>query len=179
MYLTKNVQEKCVMVRVMRQKVMHSENFSLREYGSWAKAMRAGRKWIKKMLLKLPPKMSSKGRKTRRNHSGEVGVHWSPGVVKKRNGNVYECPRWIAKWPGCKFRGGISWMEKQFEHDGAFVLAVLSRRLETVNRDRILAEFESIVGTKKQNEIVKSKLRKRYMISPGIVAAEFRHNRAD
>jgi hypothetical protein len=154
MYLTKNTKEKCVMARVMRQKEIHQENFSLKEYGSWAKAMLAGRKWIKEMLPKLPAKMSSKGRKTRRNNSGVVGVHWSPGIVKKMNGNVYECPRWIAKWPGCKFNGGISWMEKQFEHEGAFVLAVLSRQLETINRDTILSEFESIAGTKKYDEIV-------------------------
>jgi len=45
-------------------------------------------------------------------------------------------------------------MEKQFEHEGAFVLAVLSRQLETINRDTILTEFESIAGTKKYDEIV-------------------------
>ncbi|HEY5232136.1 MAG TPA: hypothetical protein VIK35_01195, partial [Verrucomicrobiae bacterium] len=77
------------MARVMRQKEMHQAHFSLKEYGSWAKATRAGRKWVKEMLPKLPPKMSSKGRKTRRNNSGVVGVHWSPGIVKKPNGNVY------------------------------------------------------------------------------------------
>jgi hypothetical protein len=103
-------------------------------------------------------KISSKGRMTRRNHSGEVGVHRSLGIVKKRNGNVYECPKWIARWPGCPNKGGISWSEKQFEHEGAFVLAVLSRRLETINRDKILTEFESIHGTKKYPEIV-SKLK--------------------
>jgi hypothetical protein len=91
---------------------------------------------------------------TRRNHSGEVGVHWSPGIVKKPNGNVYGCPKWIAKWPNCPNKGGISWTEKQFEHEGAFVLAVLSRRLETINRDKILTEFESILGKKKCAEIV-------------------------
>jgi len=154
MYLTKNVQEKCVMARVMRQKQMHHENFSLKKYGSWSKAMRAARLWVKTKLPKLPPKISSKGRMTCRNHSGEVGVHWSPGIVKKPNGNVYQCPRWIAKWPGCQKRGGISWMVKQFEHEGAFVLSVLSRRLETINRDKILTDFESIHSTKKYAEIV-------------------------
>jgi hypothetical protein len=126
----------------------------LKEYGGWIEARRAARKWVDEMLPKLPPKMSSKGRLTKQNHSGEVGVHWSPGKVKKANGNVYECPKWIAKWPGCSNKGGISWTEKQFEHEGAFVLAVLSRRLETISRDKILTEFESIVGTKKYNEIV-------------------------
>jgi hypothetical protein len=154
MYLTKNVKERCVMARVMRQNQMHQENFSLKKFGNWSKAMRAAKGWIKKKLPKLPPKITSKGRMTSRNHSGEVGVHWSPGIVKRPNGNVYECPKWIAKWPGCPNRGGISWMEKQFEHKGAFVLAVLSRRLETINRDKVLTEFESIHGTKKYAEIV-------------------------
>jgi hypothetical protein len=45
-------------------------------------------------------------------------------------------------------------MEKQFEYEGAFVLAVLSRQLETINRDKILSEFESIASTEKYNEIV-------------------------
>ena len=154
MYLTKNTKERCVMARVMRQKKMHQENFSLKEYGTWPNAIRAAKRWLNKKLPTLPPKLVSKNRMTRRNHSGVVGVHWSPGIVKRPNGNVYECPRWIAKWVGCKFHGGISWMEKQFEHEGAFVLAVLSRQLETVNRDKILTEFESIHGTKKYKEIV-------------------------
>ena len=154
MYLTDNVPGKHVMARVMRQNKMHHKDFTLKEYGGWTEARRAARKWVEEMLPKLPPKMSSKGRLTKQNHSGEVGVHWSPGKVKKANGNVYECPKWIAKWPGCPNKGGISWTEKQFEHEGAFVLAVLSRRLESISRDKILTEFESIAGTKKYNEIV-------------------------
>jgi len=154
MYLTKNVQEKCVMARVMRQKKKHQRNFTLKEHGTWKKATRAARRWIDEILPKLPPKIRSKGLMTRRNHSGVVGVHWSPGIVRKRNGNVYECPRWIGRWVGCPYNGGISWMERQFEHEGAFVLAVLSRQLETVNRDKILTEFDSIHGTKKYKEIV-------------------------
>jgi hypothetical protein len=34
------------------------------------------------------------------------------------------------------------------------VLAVLSRRRETINHDTILTEFESIVGMKKYRDIV-------------------------
>jgi hypothetical protein len=126
----------------------------LKVYGTWPKATRAAKRWLKKTLPTLPPKLVSKDRMTRRNHSGVVGVNRSPGIVRKRNGNVYECPRWIAGWPGCKYHGGLSWSVKQFEEEGAFVLAVLSRRRETINRDTILTEFESIVGTKKYKDIV-------------------------
>ena len=155
MYLTKNVKEKCVMARVMRQKKMHQRNFTLKEYGTWPKAARAAKRWIDEILPELPPMIRAKGLMTRRNRSGVVGVHWTPGIVRKRNGKTYACPRWIARWVGCRYRGGFSWMERQFEHEGAFLLAVLSRQLETVNRDKILTEFESILGTKKYDEIVR------------------------
>lgn len=154
MYLTKNTKEKCIMARVMRHKKMHQENFSLKVYGTWPKATRAAKRWLKKILPTLPPKLVSKDRMTCRNHSGVVGINRSPGIVRKPNGNVYECPRWIAGWPGCKYRGGLSWSVKQFEEEGAFVLAVISRRRETINRETILTEFESIVGTKKYRDIL-------------------------
>ena len=139
MNLTKNRQEKCVVARVMRQTKLYQKNFSLKKYGTWSQATRAAKQWLKRTLRKLPPKIesSSKGRMTRRNHSGVVGVHRTPGIVRKPNGNVYECPRWVARWPGCKFRGGLGWSVKQFEEEGAFVLAVLSRKHETINRDTI------------------------------------------
>ena len=156
MYLTKNTKERCIMARVMRQTKMHQANFSLKKYGTWSKATRAAKLWLKKTLPTLPPRVesSSRDRMTRRNHSGVVGVYRSPGIVKKRNGNVYECPRWVARWPGCKYHGGLSWSVKQFEDEGAFALSVLSRRRETINREAILTEFESIVGTKKYKDIV-------------------------
>lgn len=142
------------MARVMRHKKMHQVNFSLKVYGTWPKATRAARRWLSKTLPTLAPKLVSKDRMTRRNHSGVVGVNRTPGIVRKRNGNVYECPRWIARWPGCKYHGGLSWSVKQFEEEGAFVLAVISRRRETINRDSLLTEFESIVGTKKYKGIL-------------------------
>src|SRR5207249_3308246 len=86
----------------LRQTKMHQANFSLKKYGTWSKATRAGKQWLNKTLPTLPPRVESSSRDwmTRRNHSGVVGVYRSPGIVKKRNGNVYECPRWVARWPG-------------------------------------------------------------------------------
>lgn len=154
MYLTKNTKEKCVMARVMRHKKMHQKNFSLNEFETWPKAMRAAELWLREILPTLPPKLPSKDRITRRNHSGIVGVFRSPGIVKKPNGNVYECPRWVADWPGCKYSGGLSWSVKQFEEEGAFILAAISREKETINRNTILAEFESIAGTKRYKDML-------------------------
>lgn len=86
MHLTPNTKEKCVMARVMRQKKLYQRNFTLKEYGTWKKADCAARIWIKETLPTLPAKIYQKGVMTKRNHSGEVGVHWSPGRVKKANG---------------------------------------------------------------------------------------------
>jgi len=45
-------------------------------------------------------------------------------------------------------------MVKQFDPGGTFGLAVLSRRLETLSRVKILTQLESILGPKDFHEIV-------------------------
>ena len=154
MYVTRNLQEKCVVARVMRETKMYSQYFTLKQYGTWEKAEEAARKWIEDLLPALPPKMSSEGRMTRRNHSGEVGVYRSKGIVRKKNGREYECPRWVARWVGCRLSGGLSWSIIQFDEDGAYVLAVLARRQRSVNRDALLEYFDSILGKKEYNDIL-------------------------
>ncbi len=157
MYLTRNYQEKCVMARVMRETKLYQKNFPLRDFGTWKKAELAGGKWIRELLPTLPPKMTSEGRMTSRNHSGEVGVHRSPGIVRKPNGRVYECPRWIARWVGCSLRGGLSWSVIQWDEDNAYVLAVLGRRKKSVNRPALIKELLSIVGKKLYTDILAAK----------------------
>ena len=141
------------MARVMRECKLHSEYFPLKEHGSWEKAESVARKWIRDLLPTLPAKLSSKNRMTSRNKSGVVGVHRSPGIVRKKNGRVYECPRWVARWPGCRLKGGLSWSVIQFDEDGAFVLAVLARRTESVNREALLEKFPEILGKKEYEKI--------------------------
>ena len=82
-----------------------------------------------------------------------VGVYRSKGIVKKPNGKVYTCPRWIARWPKCKFTGGLSWSVLQFDEEGAFALAVIGLRLKSVDRDEVLAHLESILETDEIDEI--------------------------
>ncbi len=154
MYVTKNLQEKYVFARVMRETKMHSQYFTLKQHETWEQAEEAAQKWIAELLPTLPAKMSSEGRMTRRNHSGEVGVYRSKGIVRKRNGREYECPRWVARWVGCPLRGGLSWSIIQFDEDGAYVLAVLARRQRSVNRDALLTHFDSILGRKEYKEVL-------------------------
>src|SRR5437867_2017213 len=132
MHLTLNRQEKCVMARIMRQKKRHQKNFTLKQYGTWRAAIRAARKWMNEIAPGLPPLMRSKGRMTKRNRSGYVGVHLARRLIRKPNGNEYEYWRWLATWPGCPFTGGVGWSVTWYGDDDAYILAVLTHKAETV-----------------------------------------------
>ena len=143
------------MVRIMRQAKMHQKNFTLKQYGNWGAAETAGKKWRDKQLQILPPTIrNSKDRMTSRNHSGKVGVHLARHLLRKKNGLEYEYWRWIARWPGCPYSGGIGWAIHTLGDDDAFALAVLSRQLETVNRSKVLEKLERIYGTKQHRNIM-------------------------
>jgi hypothetical protein len=153
MHVHRNVQESYVMARVMRQRHLYQRNFTLKEHGSWEKAEAAAKRWIKAFVPTLPPKVPREGRLTKRNRSGAVGVYRSPGIRAKPNGKVYYCPRWVARWLGCPLRGGLSWSVKQFDEEGAFVLAYLGLKKKSINRTELLADFDSIFGTEEYENI--------------------------
>lgn len=153
MYLTKNLTENCVMVRIMRQNVKYQKNFSKKKYGGWRKATAAAREWRDEQLAILPPKSKGMANKmTERNTSGAVGVTLAHTVVKRKDGD-FTYWRWKAKWPGCKNRGGIGWSVQRFGVEDAFALAVLSRDLNSVNRKEVLKHFKRLQGTKKLKKI--------------------------
>ena len=70
---------------------------------------------------------------TPRNHSGVVGVHFTPGKRTLASGTVAEYPSYIARWPQCP--GGMSFMLATYNgEDNAFVHACLCRQMETKDR---------------------------------------------
>ena len=142
------------MARVMRQGVRHQANFSLKSHKTWEAAEREGAKWVRAKIKELPPPTTCKDRMTKSNSSGVVGVHFDPHIVKKLSGKKYSCPRWVARWPQCKKRGGVFWYLNQWDDDGAFVLAVLSRQLEIEDRSKILTRFDEIADTAKYDAIL-------------------------
>ena len=91
---------------------------------------------------------------TDRNQSGAVGVHFSQRKHTAPNGNVYYYPHFYAKWPGCPKRAGIGWSVNQYGFEEAFVLAVLSREKESVDRKAILSAFKRLKKTKRYKTIV-------------------------
>jgi hypothetical protein len=140
MYLTRNETEKCVMARIVRQRQLHQQNFTLRQYGTWTKAEAAARKWVRAKLLELPPPIPMKNRMTRRNTSGVVGVRLVHSV-RRRGEKEYGDWRWIAFWPGCENAGGVGFSVNKYGDETAYVMACLARKLETVDRDAITREL--------------------------------------
>jgi hypothetical protein len=141
MYLTKKEKERCVMARIQRQGKSYQANFTLKQHGNWKAAMTAAGSWVNNLARNLPPRLTSRGGMTSRNKSGVVGVHLHRQVVSKRIGRKikkYRYRSWVARWPGCEFRGGVKGSVSQFGKDDAFVLALLSRRMETEDRSRVL-----------------------------------------
>ncbi len=142
------------MVRIMRQGVMYQKNFSKKKFGGWAKANKAAREWRDEQLKILPPKMmNAEGRMSSRNTSGAVGITLAKTGFK-RAGKQYEYWSWKAKWPSCKFSGGIGWSIQKYGEDDAFALAVLSRELRTVDREVVMKRLARLQGTKKLQKIM-------------------------
>ena len=153
LYLTQNTQEKCVMARINRQKTRYQANFTLAQYGTWDRANRAARKWVRELLPTLPEPMSSKDRKTVRNTSGVVGVRLANATSRKGD-HVYPDWRWVAFWTDCPQSGGIGWSVKKYGDECAFVCAYLARQKESIERADIEKAYKKLLGTKRYASIV-------------------------
>ena len=155
--ITRNIQENCVMARVMRQGKRHQRNYGLGIYKTWEAAEKKAAVWVRRMLKTLPPEAPRHGRMTVSNTSGIVGVHRSKLIVRKSTGAVYEYWRWTGRWHGCPNRGGVSWNVTEettrCEND-AFVLAVLSVEMKSVNRMAIRDRLGEIRGTAEFDRIL-------------------------
>lgn len=155
MHLTENWREKTVMARIMRRGKLHQQNFSLKQHGSWKAARKAAQEWVKDKLEILPTSvMNAMDRMTSRNHSGVVGVHLARHNFRKPNGREYIYWRWVARWPGCPLKGGVSWSVLTLGDDDAFALAVLSREKEESNRKKVFSTLARIYGTTRHEKIM-------------------------
>lgn len=156
--LTRNRFENCVMARVMRGGKRHQKNFSLTKYKTWEMAEKEGARWLSLVTKRLPPTAPRRERMTKANRSGVVGVFFHVHVVRKKTHSLTYY-RWIARWHDCPNRGGVAWYIKDsVSNDDAFVLANLSLKLRTVDRDRVWqafrrasknGQYEKILATKK------------------------------
>ncbi|MEM7673022.1 MAG: hypothetical protein AAF212_06740 [Verrucomicrobiota bacterium] len=103
--------------------------------------------------------MNEKNRMTHRNSSGVVGVHLAYKQVTKKSGKQYGYWSWIARWPNCPKKGGIAWHVTADQSDEeTFVLAVLTREMESVDKDAVMAKFRRIRNRKSYKEIAARKM---------------------
>lgn len=137
------------MARISRNGEKYQKNFTLNDYRTWKAAETAADRWVRKMKKELPPQTPAKGRMTKRNSSGVVGVR---AFVDKSKGNHY-C-RWYARWPGCPNAGGVSFSADRLGDDDAFISAYLARVHETVDRDWVAKKLKSFRKTKKYSEVL-------------------------
>ena len=159
--VTRNRQENTVVLRIQRNGKMYHESFAISKFkGSWTKAEEAARTRRDELLPSMPERDFGKGRVTKRNTSGVVGVSLGQRVVTTAAGGQTTYARWISQWPECPRRGGMPWSVLTFGEDDAFVLAVLSRQLESVNRDEVLAALKKIKGKKAYKDILANRTAK-------------------
>ncbi len=148
--LTRNVASSCIMARIRRNDVLHSRNFSLVEFGTWAKAQAAASEWLDEAKATLPAAGNARDRMTARNTSGVVGVMLK---TLERDGDTSYA--WHAFWPG--HTSGTRWGIDKYGDNGAFVRACLSRQLESANRDKIEDAFLAVKGTAQYRNMLRSK----------------------
>ncbi|HVU25600.1 MAG TPA: hypothetical protein VHE13_15835 [Opitutus sp.] len=147
-----------VVAKFIRENKFYQQRFKLKDYGSVDAAMKAGRAWEAAEKKKAPEIMPREERMTKSNVSGVVNVFRQPHVIRRKSGAVYEYPKWIARWKGCPKKGGVPWIATpNLDEDDAFVLAFLSHKLRTVNRDKIRAELAKVSKTKRYDEILAMK----------------------
>jgi hypothetical protein len=156
MNTTKNKVSKCVMARIMRRGKTIQKNFTLRQYKTWPKAQAAADKWVASVKKELPPISPAKGRMSKRNSSGIVGVWPRMTTYGKGENMKYYC-RWYARWPECPLKGGVSFSADQYGDDEAFAMAYLARTHETIDREWVLKKFKTFQKTKKYQEVVSKK----------------------
>lgn len=147
------------MARIMRRCKTHQKNFSVKRYGGWRAARKAGAKWIDQKKKTLPSsRMNEMGRMTAKNRSGVVGVSLSKRIVRKDSGWEYTYWSWVAKWPTGSSKGGFRWsISENLSDDDAFALAVLSRQMECEDRDKVRAKLSRIYGRASHIKIMEKK----------------------
>ncbi len=157
--VTRNKSTKCWLARIRRHKQSYSQYFFDNDPKFEGKdgARLAALKWYAEKLAVLPAKISTKNIKTRRNHSGVVGVHLSKGIQKKPSGAQYSYWQWVARWQGCPKRGGVLWRVNKYGEENAFVMAVLCRRMESIDSKEIHNAFLAAKASSEYQEILKLK----------------------
>lgn len=148
--LTRNVREHCVMARVQRAGKRFQRNFTLAQLGSWEIAEAQAAAWLNTLIAKLPHPTTSKGRLTRRNRTGVVGVSFQYDCHTLKSGQTTVYPNYVAKWVGRA--SGVTWMFSTYGGgENAFLLACLCRQMQTSVRAEVVKALEALNENERQN----------------------------
>lgn len=157
-HLTENKESKTFVYRHRKYKNRESVGFSYANGRGREKIKKKAIRFTERMNRKLPPApTSTEGRMSIRNTSKVVGVNPAQSPIRKPSGLEYTYFSWRANWVGCPNSGGVSWPCKKHGCKTAYALAVLTRKLRTINRDLILEELRAIRGTQQYKDIVGKK----------------------
>ncbi len=158
--ITKNTQEGCYMARLMRAGKKYQKNFPAKKHGGWGKAKKLALEWVAEMKQELPPVQESTYNKmTSKNTSGVVGVTIRSLNLTRPNGKKYAYWTWIAKWPSCKYKGGVRFnVGEKWSDEDAFTLAVIARTYQMNDREKVVAYFKKINGKKEHKQILNKKM---------------------
>jgi hypothetical protein len=149
-HLTDNKKNKAFVYRHLKLNGRKPVHFPYTRDRSRAVARKEAIAYALKMDKELgpPPPTSPEGRMTARNSSGEVGVDPRVHHVVKKTGREYTYYYWRADWVGCPRPGGVSWSCLEDTEEDAYVLAVLTRRMRTINKDEVRARFAKLPASK-------------------------------
>jgi len=148
------------MARIMREGKKYQKNFPAKKCGGWRKAKALALEWVVEMKKILPEKpQSTFDKMSSKNTSGVVGVTIRSVYVTRPNGNKYHYWSWVAKWPNCKYSGGVRFnVGSKWSDEDAFTLAVLARRMQVEDREQVIKKFNQIKGRKTHEEILSKKM---------------------
>lgn len=138
MHVTRNVVYRTVRASITRQRKRIQKYFPLSEYQTWKNAEKAARAWIDGIIPSLPEPIPIKDRMTSRNNTGIVGVMYD-GNSKVTRGAKYDFFFYKAFWSGTS--SGISFGTVKYGEQGAFIRAIIARKLETTDRKLIENEY--------------------------------------
>ena len=129
------------MTRIRRGKKNFHEWFADKKFGGKTKAKVAALKRYRRLDAKLPATANpSKGRKTKRNSSGKVGVYLKKNFGgRKMKDEHYAC---VAFWlsPDGR-RKSISFAVEKYGHNKAWRMACHAREHETTNKKAVESRF--------------------------------------
>ncbi len=126
------------MVRIMRQGKMYQEFFSDGVYQGKRKALKAAVARREELEEALPPIVSQLDRKTSRNKSGIVGVHFARDVDSRYADG--ECYYYVASWlNGERARVNVRFSWKKHGQRLAWQLACIAREHKARDRDKVAA----------------------------------------